>query len=456
MLIVSICAKNYQVAFEQIKEARRYPVDAVELRLDYFERLSVKEIKEIKKHFDIPMIFTLRNKSQGGIFKGTEKERLKLIENLFSLEPEYFDLEYNTSKIFIKKLSKQYPKVTVICSYHNFKNTPVDLSKILSIMRRNIYSIYKIACKANSIIDSLRMLQFVKNSSEIGLLVAGICMGDLGRVSRILSPIFKSRLNYACLTDSLSTADGQITIAELCETYNYRFLDVDTKIYALLGDPVAQSVGHIFHNSYFKARNINAVYVKLKVKTSELFKVLQFIKDMPFRGVSVTMPHKEAVISMLDKVSDSVKHIGAVNTILIKEGNFLGFNTDGIGALNVLESKEKGSVSRRQIIIIGAGGTASAIAYEALLRNAYVIILNRTKNSRKKLAKLFACSESDLDYLGAIKKIEYLINATSVGMDVKDKFPADLSGVDSNTIVLDVVMPKKNIKTNFPAYPVVT
>jgi len=438
MLVAAICAKDHKSASNQIRKALLYPVDILELRLDFFNNLKITEIKNLNKSFNIPMIFTLRKKSQGGLFRGKEAERLKLIKDLIVLEPEYFDLEYDIANSFVNSIRKEYPQVKLICSYHDFKKTPEDLNQILTSMARNKFSIYKIATFANSTIDSLRMLNFVQEHRGRNNL-CGLCMGELGRPTRILSPIVNNALNYVSVGAGQNTAPGQLDLTELFDTYNYAGINKKTSVYALLGDPVLQSVGHIFHNSVFQKLKQNAVYIKLQVKKEELLKFFQEAFKLPFKGFSVTMPLKESVVSFL-RLSKDVKIIKAVNTILKTKNKLEGFNTDGIGALNAIEKITH--VKNKKIIVLGAGGTAKAIVYEALKRGAEVIILNRTLSRAKEIAQTFNCRACGLNYAKKLVKEGYdiLINTTSVGMGKQKNislFPA--RAIIAGALVLDMV-----------------
>jgi len=438
MLAVAICAKNYRSAFNKIQQILSYPINLVELRLDYFSKLKTTDIKKLRSSFDIPMIFTLRKKSQGGLFKGTEKERLKIIRNLLALEPEYFDVEYDVADSFIKLIHKEYPYVKLICSYHNFKKTPDNLKQVLAAMVKQEFSVYKIATFANSTIDSLRMLNFVREHGGHNKL-CGLCMGELGKATRILSPIINNYLNYVGIDKNQKTAPGQLFLKELFNIYNYSMINKKTSVYALLGNPVEQSIGHIFHNSIFQQLKKNAVYIKLQLEKKEFPRFFKEVIRLPFKGFSITMPFKESVIPFL-KPSKEIKKTSAVNSILKIKNRLVGFNTDGIGVLNSIEKITP--VRNKKIILLGAGGTAKAIVYEALKRGAKVIILNRTLSRAQEIAHKFGCQAHGMDYVKKLKQERYdiLINATSIGMmKQEDSSLLPAKAIIAGTIILDMV-----------------
>jgi 3-dehydroquinate dehydratase / shikimate dehydrogenase len=303
-------------------------------------------------------------------------------------------------------------------------------------MIKEEFSVYKIATFANSTLDSLRMLNFVQKHKN----VCGLCMGELGAPTRILSPIVNNCLNYVSVDGNQKTAPGQLSLQELFGIYRYQTLNKKTNIYALLGDPVQQSIGHIFHNKVFKKLKQNAIYIKLQVKKEELPGFFQEVSGLPFKGFSVTMPLKESVVPFLDLLSDEVKKINAVNTILNIKNKFAGFNTDGVGVFNSIEKITQ--VRNKKIVVLGAGGTAKAIVYEALKRGAKVIVLNRTLSRAKEIVRVFNCKAYRLDYVKNFPKEGYdiLINTTSVGMHGGENislFPA--KAIIPGTIVLDMV-----------------
>ena len=133
-----------------------------------------------------------------------------------------------------------------------------------------------------------------------------------------------------------------------------------------------------------KPMGLNAIYVKMSILPEELEKFFSLAKKLNFRGLSVTMPLKERVLSFLDQVDPLVAQMGAVNTILFEGEKLMGFNTDGIGAINAIE--RLGSIKGKKVVLIGAGGAAKAIAFIAHQRGAQIVILNRTANKAEELA----------------------------------------------------------------------
>ncbi|MDP1603623.1 MAG: shikimate dehydrogenase [Legionella sp.] len=437
MLITVIAEKKYPDAHQQIQRAIN-AVDAIELRLDYFDELDLAAISLLKNSCPVPIIFTLRKSAQGGLFCQAENMRLEMLEKLAVLKPDFIDLEYDVAPEFAKKLKKIHPSLKLIRSYHDFQQTPTNLNELFTTLRDDNFSIYKIVTFAHSTLDCLRMLNFV-NQIEPSIKLAGFCMGEAGAPSRVLGPIVGSFLHYSCINEEGQVAPGQLTLSTMCNLYRFRAINKETKIYALIGDPVDKSAGHFVHNRAFEFLEKNAVYVKFKVKPDELSQFFKLIKSLPFQGLSVTMPLKETVIPYLDTIHPKARMIKSVNTIVITNGKLAGYNTDAQGALDAIENTA--CVAGKTVVIIGTGGAGRAIGVEAIERHAKVVFLSRNKEKAQTLAQELQCSGYESDDI-SIKSINYdvLINTTPLGMSGQDEtLPLPEDYLIPESLVMDTV-----------------
>ncbi len=392
----------------------------VELRLDLFSAIDVAHLQRFMKHASRSVMLTVRKASQGGGFRGSESERESLIEHLLALEPPFFDLEYDMRPGFIQGVLKRYPKTKFVLSYHCFEGVPDDLEGIWRAMQSDPVWQYKIAAMTHSTNEALKLLLFGKAHPKTSV----ICMGARVAFGRVLGPVVGHQLDYACLEEA--TGPGQLTVQEWSDIYHYAALNRETAIYGLIGDPVDQSVGHVYHNAVFRQRNVNAVYVKMQVKPEELAEFMQLAPLIGICGLSVTMPLKEKVIPFLDEIEP----IGAVNTLLFTGGRVRGTNTDGLGALDAIE--KRGNVRGKKMVLLGAGGVARAIAFEAKRRGARVVILNRTVQRAKELAKGLNCEAGGLDEVPS--DVDILINCCSA-----DPMPIDPERIRPESVAMDVV-----------------
>lgn len=405
MICAVIKGPTFEEAHHQISKAAIL-ADLVELRLDCFKSLDLTALKILRSHFSIPMIFTLRSQIHGGGYAHSEESRLAAIRCLIELKPEYLDLEHHVSPLFIEEVSSQCPELKLILSYHNFSETPKDLEGIYQEMQKTPACFYKIAVSANNCLDALRLVCWAKKSDP--RLIA-ISMGLHGQFSRIFT---KSPITYAALEESQESAPGQLSVQSLAEKYHYRALTPRTALYGLIGDPVSQSISDETHNRLMTACGFDSVYVKIQVKPAELSDFLQFAKQLPFHGLSVTMPLKEEILPFLDDIDPQALEIWAVNTLLFENGRVFGCNTDGMGALNAIENEVL--VKGKQIVIIGAGGAAKAIAYEAQRRGGVVTIVNRDAEKARRVAGGLSCAGKGLEEMAVCSEDGYdiLINCT--------------------------------------------
>lgn len=396
---------------------------SMELRLDLMPKTEF--VKDFLQRATSPVMLTLRKKSQGGKFLGTEIEREALIKNLLALKPPFFDLEYDMRPAFLHEVIKTHPETKFILSYHHFERMPPDLEEIFQMMQGYAVFSYKFALMAHSTNDALKMLLFMKNHPKVSV----ICMGKAGEFARVLGKVSGNLIDYACLSPETKIAPGQLSLPELIDIYHYPSLNKNTSIYGLIGDPVEKSPGHLHHNAVFKSRGVNAVYVKMSVKEDELSQFIPLAIAMGIRGLSVTIPLKEKILPFLDKIEPNAKQIGAVNTLLFKDGKIIGTNTDGLGALDAIEKKM--SVHKKLVVLLGAGGTARAIAFEAIARGANVLVLNRTVRRAEELALRFGCKAGGLDEVPSFYDI--MINCTP------DPMPIDPKKIRPGTLAMDVV-----------------
>ena len=221
-----------------------------------------------------------------------------------------------------------------------------------------------------------------------------------------------------------------------------------TGVCAIIGDPVEHSLSPVIHNAAFKELGLNIVYVAFTVTTKELKDAILGTRHLGLRGLNVTMPHKNAVINYLDEVDATVNAIGAVNTILNNQGKLIGYNTDGIGAMIALQ-KNGIYPEEKKLVLLGAGGAAKAIAYQAAQNVDELVILNRTPEKSKKLTavlrKSFGNKVKGGTLLPTVLKEELetadiLVNATSVGMHPNANISPVLSSLLRRDLcVMDII-----------------
>lgn len=216
-------------------------------------------------------------------------------------------------------------------------------------------------------------------------------------------------------------------------------IDGSTKVYGIIGNPVAHSKSPVMHNSAFAALGENRIYVPLPV--TDVAAALQGLRGLGLWGASVTIPHKEAVIPLLDSVDPLAGRIGAVNTIKVVETagcrQLHGCNTDWIGANRALA--ERIEPAGKRVTVLGAGGSARAIGFGLRETGAVVTLCSRTEKRGRALAADLGCDWYGLADIADLHG-DILINATSVGMqpDV-DGTLVQQQLLGGYTVVMDIV-----------------
>lgn len=157
-----------------------------------------------------------------------------------------------------------------------------------------------------------------------------------------------------------------------------------TQVCVIIGDPIEHTLSPAIHNAAFKFLKMNLVLVPFRVRRSELAAAVEGSRSLGVLGINVTMPHKSRVLRFLDRIDETAREIGAVNTVTIKNGSLHGYNTDGEGAVRALS--QLGSLSGRKAVILGAGGAAKAVAYYLSKAAETIVILNRTRSNGARLA----------------------------------------------------------------------
>ena len=194
------------------------------------------------------------------------------------------------------------------------------------------------------------------------------------------------------------------------------------KLCYIVGYPVEHSMSPAMHNAAFKALGLDAEYRLAPVKPGQLEEFVDRLREGETLGASVTIPHKVEVMRHLDHVDETARAIGAVNTIVNREGRLHGYNTDGTGGVGAL-TEEYGSLVGRNITILGAGGASRAITYQVSRVDCNVTVLNRSVEKARNLVDyLRPQTPAELRYGGltrlpaVIDDTDVLINTTSVGM----------------------------------------
>lgn len=211
-------------------------------------------------------------------------------------------------------------------------------------------------------------------------------------------------------------------------------IDALTELYCIFGHPVSHSLSPKMHNAAFKFLGKNAVYLAFDI--TDIRGALNAIGTLNIKGVSVTVPHKEAIMPFLDFIDPFAAKIGAVNTIFNQNGRLEGYNTDWLGAVHALEAVT--NLEGKTCVVLGAGGSAKAVAVGLQQKGAHVHIANRTVEKAKELSEQVSGTYSSLEAFNVSAGI--LINTTTVGMKPNEHIsPIKKDVLNGVEVVMDIV-----------------
>ena len=241
-------------------------------------------------------------------------------------------------------------------------------------------------------------------------------MGDHGFATRILTARIGSYLTFTSASAAADAAPGHINPEQLRSLYRYDKLTDNTAVFGVIGNPVMHSFSPFIHNRGFSMLDIDGVYLPFLVdQVADFMKLAELLE---IQGVSVTIPHKKAVIKHTESRDPSVEAVGACNTLVKRPGGWYGTNTDVPGFLQPLHETEIDEGARRAAVI-GAGGAARAMVYGLKEDGWDVLVLNRTASRAEALADAFDCDWAPLNNEGLSRLANHsdlIAQTTSAGM----------------------------------------
>ncbi|MDQ2754441.1 MAG: shikimate dehydrogenase [Actinomycetota bacterium] len=213
-----------------------------------------------------------------------------------------------------------------------------------------------------------------------------------------------------------------------------------TRVAGVIGDPVSHTLSPTLHNAAFQATGLDWVYVAFPVRRGAAADAVGAMRAFRLVGLSVTMPHKTAVVGALDDLTPTAAALGAVNTIIPRGGALLGDSTDGDGFIDALRAEGHAELSGRRIIILGAGGAARAVALAAASAGAAAVEIVGRQPSAVAACTALAGSSGRGAPIDAVGDADVIINATPVGMAGTDlPFGLDPGRLSAGQLVVDLI-----------------
>ena len=450
-LCAAIFVTDPDKARRDIALAAEAGADMVELRLDTFDG----DASDLVGRSILPTIVTIRPQWEGGKSTAADSERIETLASLSHLAT-YTDLELATFK---RLLTSCDLLGRLILSSHDFAGRPDRLTNRFAELNESPCDVVKIVWTARTVRDNLEAFDLLMHRAKPTI---ALCMGEAGLVSRVLAKKFGAFLTFAGLRKDDITAPGQLSLDEMKRLYRWDAIGARTKVYGVVGRPVAHSMSPALHNAAFDQIGYDGIYLPLLVNEGyESFKAFMesflAFEPLDLSGLSITIPHKQNALRYLQEkngdVDELAVRVGAVNTIVIDRTpgavQLRGLNTDYSAILDSIMARlgvAPEGLAKFRVAVIGAGGTGRTAVAALAQCGATVVIYNRTKKRAEALASEFdgktgkvqAAPLEDLRH----SRCGIYINTTSIGMhpDVAGSpFGNHPAGLSPDTLVFDAV-----------------
>lgn len=220
-----------------------------------------------------------------------------------------------------------------------------------------------------------------------------------------------------------------------------------TKVIGIFGCPIEHTLSPVMHNAALNSLGLDMCYLAFKVLPQDLPGALQSVRALNMPGVNITVPHKENVIPLLDRVDEEAAFIGAVNTVVNSEGKLTGYNTDGRGFMSSL-SEHGISPEGKDIFILGAGGASRAISYYLSEKASNLTIYDIDGTRMEKLVNDLRKIRGNIDFINRIEDIgnpHIIINATPLGLKPDDPLPLKPEVITGDMVICDLVYKNTNL-----------
>jgi 3-dehydroquinate dehydratase / shikimate dehydrogenase len=396
-----LCVTVTAATTAELRQQRDAVADAdlIELRLDTVSDPSVAGALAGRRR---PVIVTCRPAWEGGEFRGAEEDRKRMLTDALSLGAEYVDVEWRAR---FDDVIAQAGGRRIVLSTHDYLGVPIDLTARVHAMRSTGAEVIKIAAAMTSLSDCVPLLDLgAQSGRQSGLVLIG--MGPYGLATRVLAGRFGSIWTYAGGIREI----GQVSAHSLLKDYHFRSVTETTAIYGVAGGSVHHSVSPAMHNAAFRAARVDAVYVPLPAVSAADF--VTFGRALGISGASVTIPLKVSLFDLVDEVYSVARRIGAINTIRVENGRWIGGNTDASGFLEPLQ--ERVSLAGLRASVLGAGGAARAVTVALASSGCSVRVHARNQAQAEDTAML---TSVDLGpWPPEPGSWDLLINCTPVGM----------------------------------------
>ncbi|KAK6201506.1 pentafunctional arom polypeptide, shikimate 5-dehydrogenase [Scheffersomyces amazonensis] len=432
---VSLTFKDLNDVAEHLEEIA-VGSEAIELRVDSLNKYSKTFVADqtatLRKYVNLPIIYTIRTESQGGLFPDHEVEQLEELLLLgIKLGVEYLDLQSNYPNSLIEKILERKAFTRIIISHYD--NTGV--LKWTNVEWKNKYNqavsygadIVKLVGTATSFQDNLD-LEVFRSAANLKPLIA-INRGEQGKLSRVLNTVFTPVTHDLIPKQSTNGSSGLLSINQINKAYA-EIGGFTQKKFWIVGKPVDHSRSPNLHNAGYKKLNIPYTFDRFETDDASLAVKKLIHEDKNFGGLAVTMPLKLDIIKHVDELSEAAQLIGAVNTVIRSSNDpnkLYGDNTDWVGITTSFARHGVPNIENSNVngLVVGGGGTSRAAVYALHDMGCKIIyMINRTSSKIREIKESFP-ADYNIQILETIEQVEAAASVSLVVSCVPADKPVD-------------------------------
>ena len=408
-------ADLFHLAEQALAESRliEFRLDALDKPASAIAPLRRFLSKAHAEHGDLVAIATCRRKGHGGSFRGSLKDEFAILAQAAAAGCSILDLEIESAEQATAAQMETLRRsgAALLLSFHDFTRF-VDPATVTDRMLAFRPDFLKIIPTAHSLMDNIHLLRWLDKLAGSAQIVA-FAMGEEGALSRILSLRSGAAFTFAAPSSgAAATAPGQFSAQAMRESFHVEEIDKATRVYGVVGNPVAHSLSPLMQNAAFHRERFDAVYLPLLVHTMD--DLLEAVRELPLSGLSITMPFKQQIMPHLANLDPLSARLGACNTVRLgADRRLYGFNTDVAGVVRPLERRLP--LRGASVLVLGAGGAARAAVFGLVDKGARVYLCGRNPAVAAQLADEAGATAIPRS-LVPDQSFDVLVNATPCGM----------------------------------------
>ena len=438
-IVASLLVQGVDAAHEGARRAVVEGADLVEYRLDLMS--DADQVQALVRGSPAPCVIACRIAEDGGYWAGTPADRRALLLAAARAGASWVDLEHWETLCLPAELP-----VRVVRSYHRLMEAPRELPSIVERMARSGPDLLKVTVRGYDAAEiDLVVELYAQRQGQANPPLVAFLAGEAVNSSRLLALLAGAPWIYCAARQGAATAPGQLGVSEACQLLRVHERGRQSRFWGLCGKPVAHSLGVDLHNRLHRFFDGETpLYLGFETEKPErLFKALRAFGPR-FAGLSVTAPHKRAMLGLADQLSTEAEACGAINTLVASEDAVHGHNTDVYGVRHALRRYlgHGETLEGRRALVIGGGGSARAAAMALVKEGCSVRLAVRSRQIRD-FAERFALEMLPLDAeLLRREPADVLVHATPVGQaggEGEGQSLLDPATISDRALVLDLV-----------------